>query len=47
MTRCPFNPNHTFARNRFLFHLNSCKDRKKKAHLFSTCKFNPLHFILK
>ena len=44
MACCPFNPAHTFARNRLLFHLNTCKDKVKKAHLFVACKFNPLHF---
>jgi hypothetical protein len=41
---CPFNPNHIFAREKLIFHLNRCKDKEKVIHLYRACKYNGVHY---
>ena len=47
MASCPYNHNHRFAKNKFIFHVTRCKDKLKVGHRFTTCKFNGLHIVLK
>lgn len=46
-TRCPYNPNHTFASSKYFWHINRCKDRLKVMHKYTNCTYNQLHIILK
>ena len=43
---CPYDPTHTFAKHKYIYHIHRCKIGKKFGHLYRTCIFNPLHIVL-
>jgi hypothetical protein len=47
MASCPFNSAHTFEKDKFVFHIQRCKDKQKMMPYMSKCKYNPMHYVLK
>jgi len=44
---CPFDAHDSMPSDTFQKHLITCPTKRKVAHLFSVCKFNATHYILK
>lgn len=44
---CPYNKNHIFDKDKYMFHLNRCKDKEKVGHKFTQCQYNRIHIVLK
>ena len=44
-SRCPYDPQHILPTDSLLNHLRKCKSTNK--HLFTHCKYEPLHVVLK
>lgn len=44
---CPYNKNHIFDKEKYIFHLNRCKDKDRIGHLFASCQYNRIHIVPK